>query len=483
MTQIAAEAPPGAIPQGLAREKLNAPMISFFMIASLGPLLVCAGTLPSSIAATGLTTFPAAFLFTAVVLALFAPGYLAMSRHVINAGAFYALITRGLGRPAGVAGALVAFVGYSGMQCSLYGIIGVQASVFVADNSTWHPTWWACALVAWALVGTLGLIQVELSSRLLGVLSLAEILVISAICAIGLIHPAGGRTALGALNPTHLTGSSLGPVAAICVLCFLGFEQSVVYGEEAKQPRSTLLHATVVSLTVATVVYVGASLAVDAHYGAGVVADARSRGPALFLAMSPGAFSACADTLFLTSLFAAALAYHNTLIRYGYSLGRDGVLPSAIATVRRSGVPRTASLVQSAVGLGTILATLTFQWDPMTQLFYIASTTGGYAIMVLLAVTAVAVLVFFARNHRGESAVVRVWLPGISAAALIGMVWACTGNLSGLLGISATDPTARRILALLVATAVLGALVALAIKVTRPDAYDALAPIVTQDVA
>lgn len=480
MTQIAAEAPPSAAPRGLARGKLNAPMVSFFMIASLGPLLVCAGTLPSSIAATGLTAFPAAFMLTAVVLAIFAPGYLAMSRHVVNAGAFYALITRGLGRPAGVAAALVAFLGYSGMQCSLYGIIGVQGAAFVADNTTWHPSWWACALTAWALVAVLGLVQVELSGRLLGVLSVAEILVIAGICGVGLHHPATGPSHLGALNPAHLTAGSLGPFAAICVLSFLGFEQSPVYGEEAKSPRTTLLRATVVSLTVPAVIYVAGSLALDVHYGSSVVADAQSRGPALFLAMSPGALSACADTLFLTSLFAAALAYHNTLIRYGYSLGRDGVLPSAIATVRRSGIPRTASLVQSAIGLGAILATLTFQWDPMTRLFYIASTTGGYAIMVLLAVTSIAVLVFFARNPRGESAAVRLWLPAISALALTGMAWACTTNLSGLLGISPSDPTIARIFVLLTGTAVLGVVLALVLKLVRPSVYDALVPTTTE---
>ncbi|WP_157436411.1 APC family permease [Actinospica robiniae] len=483
MVQTTAAAPPGAIPQGLARGKLNAPMVSFFMIASLGPLLVCAGTLPSSIGATGLTSFPAAFVLTALILGMFAPGYLAMSRHVVNAGAFYALITRGLGRPAGVAGALVAFVGYSGMQCSLYGIIGVQGAAFVADNSTWHPSWWACALAAWVLVGTLGLVQVELSGRLLGVLSVTEILVILAISMAGLAHPADGRTHPGALNPSHLTAGSLGPLAAICVLCFLGFEQSVVYGEEARRPRTTLLRASVVSLSVAAVIYVGASLAVDMHYGKSVVAEAQARGPELFLAMSPGLLSDCADVLFLTSLFAAALAYHNTLIRYGYSLGRDGVLPQALATVRRSGIPRTASLLQSAIGLGAILATLTFQWDPMTQLFYLASTTGGYAIMVLLAVTAVAVVVFFARDHRGEPGAVRLWLPGIAAAALIGMVWACTANLSGLLGISPSDPTIDRVFILLGGTAVLGFGWALALKLTRPSIYAALAPILTEVAA
>lgn len=483
MAQIAAEALPGTRAPGLARDKLNAVMVSFFMIASLGPLLVNGGTLTSSIAETGQTIFPAAFLLTAVVLALFVPGYLAMSRHVINAGPFYALITKGLGRPAGVAGALVAFAFYSAMQCSLYGMIGAQSAAFVADNTTWHPTWWVCALTAWALVALLGVAKVELTSKVLGVLSIAEILVIAGICAFGLAHPAGGRAHLGVLNPAHLTVSSYGPLAAICVLCFLGFEQSVVYSEEAKTPRTTLLRATVVSLAVAAVIYVAGALAVDVHYGSHVVTDAQAQGPALFLSMSPGVLSDCADVLFLTSLFAAALAYHNTLIRYGYSLGRDGVLPSAVAAVRRSGVARTASLVQSAIGLGAILATLLFQWNPATQLFYITSTTGGYGIMVLLAVTSVAILAFFARDSHGESAAVRIWFPGISALALIGMVWACTANLSGLLGISPGDPTIERIFILLGGTAVLGVIVALVLKLVRPSVYDALAPTATEAAA
>jgi len=38
---------------------------------------------------TGLTDIPAAFLVIAVILALFATGYVAMTRHITNAGAFY----------------------------------------------------------------------------------------------------------------------------------------------------------------------------------------------------------------------------------------------------------------------------------------------------------------------------------------------------------------------------------------------------------
>ena len=38
---------------------------------------------------TGLTGIPAAFLVIAVVLAVFATGYMAMSRNIVHAGAFY----------------------------------------------------------------------------------------------------------------------------------------------------------------------------------------------------------------------------------------------------------------------------------------------------------------------------------------------------------------------------------------------------------
>jgi len=50
---------------------------------------VAAGVIPTAYALTGLTGIPVAFLVVAVVLALFCPGYVAMSRRIRNAGAFY----------------------------------------------------------------------------------------------------------------------------------------------------------------------------------------------------------------------------------------------------------------------------------------------------------------------------------------------------------------------------------------------------------
>ena len=59
---------------------------------------------------------------------LFSVGYAEMSRHVHNAGAFYAYIARGLGPTAGAGASLVALVAYSAMQVGIYGILGFEVS-------------------------------------------------------------------------------------------------------------------------------------------------------------------------------------------------------------------------------------------------------------------------------------------------------------------------------------------------------------------
>ena len=64
----------------------------------------------------------------ALLLALFSVGYVAMSRHITNAGAFYTYVTHGLGRPAGVGAAWMALLAYNALQVGFYGIIGAAAA-------------------------------------------------------------------------------------------------------------------------------------------------------------------------------------------------------------------------------------------------------------------------------------------------------------------------------------------------------------------
>ena len=165
---------PGTVSRALARDRLGVPAVLFFVLAGVAPLTVAAGVVPAAYATTGLTGIPAAFVVVAVILALFATGYVAMTRWITNSGAFYAFIARGLGRPAGVAAALVALLAYSFLQVGLYGAFGPDAASQAAAHLGVHAAWWAWALGAWAVVTVLGLLRVDITGRVLGVLLCAE---------------------------------------------------------------------------------------------------------------------------------------------------------------------------------------------------------------------------------------------------------------------------------------------------------------------
>ena len=86
--------------------------------------------------------------------------------------------------------------------------------------------------------------------------------------------------------------------------------------EEARNPRRTIPVATYLALGMIAVVYAGASWAMAAHTGTShVVAAAGKQGPGLLFGLGgSGVLSQAAQWLFLTSLFAAALAFHNAVL-------------------------------------------------------------------------------------------------------------------------------------------------------------------------
>ena len=129
-----------------------------------------------------------------------------------------------------------------------------------------------------------------------------------------------------------------------------------------------------------------------------------AQGPGLLFGLGgAAALSQAAQLLFLTSLFAAALAFHNCVWRYMYALGREHVLPAALGRTGANNIPKAASLTQSATGLVVIVVFALGGWPPMTDLFFWLGTTGGFGILILLAATSVAVIAFFARDPPGRA--------------------------------------------------------------------------------
>src|SRR5258706_1933973 len=93
------------VSQTMARNRLGVPAVVYFALTGAAPLTVVAGGATTGWAVTGVIGIPIGYLAIAVVLAVFSVGYTAMSRKIVNSGAFYSYIAQGLGRIPGVGAA------------------------------------------------------------------------------------------------------------------------------------------------------------------------------------------------------------------------------------------------------------------------------------------------------------------------------------------------------------------------------------------
>ena len=96
-------------------------------MAAAAPLAAMVGNVPLALRLTDAPGLPGAFVLATIVLLCFSVGYGAMSRRVVNTGAFYTYVARGLGKPPAVAVALVAVLSYNAMAIGLTGGFGYFA--------------------------------------------------------------------------------------------------------------------------------------------------------------------------------------------------------------------------------------------------------------------------------------------------------------------------------------------------------------------
>ncbi|MDG4837972.1 APC family permease [Micromonospora sp. WMMD967] len=468
---------PSNVSDALARGRLGIPTVIFFVLSAAAPLTVVAGVVTTGYGVIGVTGIPLAFLLVAAVLALFSVGYVAMSRRVENAGAFYAYISRGLGRPAGVGAAWVALIAYNALQVGLYGTIGAAAEPVLDRIFGGHPHWAVVALVAWALVGLLGLLRVDINGLVLAALLVAEIVVILVFDLGQIGNPANDQVSFAGFSPDNLFVPGVGAVLVLAILGFVGFESAVVFSEESKDPKRTVPLATYLSVAIIAGLYALSSWTMTVAVGPDrIVAEAGEQSVGLIFNLAAAHLGDTVVTigqvLFLTSVLAAMISFHNTTARYTFALGRERVLPTVFGqTSARSGAPRAASLAQSALGLVVILVYAINGWDPVVQLFFWGGTTGGFGVLLLIATTSVAVIAYFARSAGGENVWRRVVAPGLATVALVVIIWLAVSNFANLLGV-APDSTLRWALpAVYPVAALLGIGWGLVLRGNRPDTY------------
>lgn len=462
----------------LARDRLSLVEVVCFCQAAATPLTVVSAVVVTGLAVTGLLGISLAFVVVACVLGLFAFGFVAMAQKISNAGAFYAFIAVGLSRKLGVGAAWLALLAYNALQVGLYGIVGAAAAPLAEQFLGVTMPWWGFALIAWAVTLVMGLREVTFSGRVLAVLLIAEVTVILVFSLAFVADPSPEGLSFATFAPGNLVGDGLGALLVMGFLAFVGFESSAVYAEESRNSIRTVRSATFVGLGISMVLYGFASWATSVATGPShLVAQARSQQTELFFTLAADRLGPAADdvahVLFVTSVLAALVSFHNTAARYAFALGREHVLPRVLGrTSSLTHAPVAASLLQSALGLVVIVVFAVAGLDPVVELFFTFGTAGGIGVLALLALTSVAVVSFFIRNPgHGVGVFSAVLAPMLSTIVLFVMLELALRNVDVLLGVRAGHPLTWIIPVVIGATVVAGAGWGKVLQLTRPEVF------------
>lgn len=461
----------------LAGNRLDVASIVFIVLSAAAPLIAVSAVATITIAATGETSLPLAYLVVAAVLLVFAVGYGAMSRHVTSSGALYAYVARGLGRVTGVSASFVAVLAYSALPLALYGAIGAVCSGFLDGRFGLSVPWWLVSLAAWALVAGFGVLRIDFTSRVLAVLLISETLVVLLFDLVFIGNPDDGTVSFAALVPGDLAYPAVGTLLITAFLGFLGFESGAAYSEEVRDPKRTTARATYIAIAGIGILCALSTWALTVGVGPGNVVEAAGtdQGDLMFNVganyLGP-AFVDIGHVLFITSLLAALVSFHNAASRYLFALGREQVLPARLGqTSGRTGAPYYGSLAVSGLGLLAIVLYAGAALDPVADMFLVLAPYGALGVLVLLAVTSFSVIAFFGRNPNSESPWQRVVAPAIGGVFLLAILVVVIDQYDGLVGRPPGDVLTWALPVSFPAVAVLGLLWGLFLRSKRPDAY------------
>jgi amino acid transporter len=464
-------------PPQLRQRRLGVLHLVFFTVAASAPLTVLGGGVTTTYAVTGNLGTPLSFIVLAVALALFAVGYAAMSRHVANAGAFYSYLAKGLGPAWAVTGAFVALVSYNAIQIGLYGLFGFGANQFLLALFGVDIPWWVLGAVALVLVALLGVLRVDLNANVLAVLLVLEIIavILYDIGAFG--HPAAAGGAASGLSPAALFVPGVGAVFAFGIAAFIGFESGAIYSEECRNPRITVARATYIAVAFTGIFYCISAWAMLTTVGGDAIqGEAQKNGPGVvFAGLAEHWGPVVADvsnTLFLTSVFAALLSFHNGVARYLFALGREQVLPPGLARIgARSGGPVAGSLVQTVLAVIVVALFVIAGADPLLDLFTWLSGMAAVGVVLLMAGTSASVVGYFRSHPQAATTWQRTVAPAAATVVLVVLGVLLIANFDALLGSDPTSPLRWVLPGIVLLAAVVGTAWALALRASRPDVY------------
>lgn len=214
------------------------------------------------------------------------------------------------------------------------------------------------AAVILALACTANLAGLRLSGRLQLVLAggVALLLLAATIAAIPRIDPSNFTP----FAPQGLTG--IGQAAVVLFFAFAGWEAVAHLAGEFRDVRRDLGPATLISVAIVLILYLGVAFAVvaTASYGDADI-DRTAVGRVLGASVGVSATTAAGVLASVISL-GTTNAFMASISRLGYALGRDGWMPVAMSRQNQRGVPTTSVLAITAIGAVGLLGAYLANW-------------------------------------------------------------------------------------------------------------------------
>lgn len=479
-----ADLAPSAAPARLKSNALGATAVAFLVVAAAAPLTVMAGVAPVAVLVGGIGA-PFGYLAAGAVLTIFAVGLMAMTKHTGGAGAFYSYITLGLGRRLGMASGILAAVAYNAIQIGVYGLLGQQVSDAFATVGGIDLPWWVFALAAIVLVWLVGRRGIDVGARVLGVLLIAETLIL-ALLVVAVIVQGGAEGLSGAsFAPANAFSPAMFGPLAFAFAAFMGFESTALYRPEARRPEVTIPRATYGSVIFMGLFYCLVVWAIVQAFGNQGVIDAAAANPAtlFFVAIEQYVGTWASDVMYvliMTSAVASQIAFHNAINRYTFTLARDGLLPARLSTSHpRFGSPSTAGTLQSILAAVIVAAFALAHADPYVDLLLKVNTPGVLGIILLQGITSAAVVVYFVRRRATVRARVATGC-AVVATVLLALVVVLLVSHVDLLTNAGTTVNVF-LVGIVPLTLLVGVIGASGLKARRPDVYAGIGRVHVED--
>ena len=398
------------------------------VLSSVAPLGAVIGGSPIVFGAAGVGA-PAAYLLVGGLFLLFSVGYIAMSKHVVSAGGFVAIAAKGFGPRAGSMLGGVALLAYFSLIAGLWGFFSGISGFILEGTFGFAPEPLVSFVVLLALVTALIYYGVDLSVKILVVLLSLELFILIVLSGAILLQGGASGIEMQSFDLGNLFTPGIGIAFLFATTCFTGFEGTVVFSEEARDPEKTIPRAAYLSIIFIAVFYTTVTWALGIGYGAEAVQEAANNDPEGFVfALSPqyvGDWHMTAmNLLILTSLLAMFIGFHSIVSRYLFALARAGLLPAGLGKTNvADGNPQRAALTVSFVTLLIVGIFLIAGADPLAVIYQWFVALGTVSIQLVLIFASISMLAFFQREQVDQ----RIWhtriAPGIAA---IGFTTICT---------------------------------------------------------